>query len=484
MALQKLTYTDGVTVIPASNLNAIQDAIIALENKPDNGVSDDLKVALLQLASKVAYIDDQGQTYYQDLYDALYPPKTLVSITAVFTQGSTIVYDNASLDSLKTMLAVTAHYDDNTTAIVPDNAYTLSGTLTPGPSTVTVTYNSKTTTFTVNVTAAPTLSSISAVYTQGGTVYTNDSLDSLKQDLVVTAHYSDSSSATVPSADYSLSGALAEGTQTITVTYSGKTTTFTVACTVKGWLYHFNQSLASSGSEDFNLTGNAVYGTGRLGTDYAYSHIVPTPGTASSDTQYGLKATGLSKTPDLSGDFTLSFWMATQSNEYCHPYTQTVYVDSNTPGNKYFSSATLQKNTWSVDVAGGSANAYSGFLIQGSSGSHKLIFRFSNSDLTASGQIALSYPTGIDTTQWHHYALTKENGNVRFFFDGELIATAVTSETTIYNAAQVAISANFGTAAGTKNTIQQMPNGEKMQDLYIAEWCKWTSSFDPTAITY
>ena len=96
MALQKLTYTDGVTVIPASNLNAIQDAIIALENKPDNGVSDDLKVALVQLASKVAYIDDQGQQYYDDLYDALYPPKTLVSITAVFTQGSTVVYDNAS----------------------------------------------------------------------------------------------------------------------------------------------------------------------------------------------------------------------------------------------------------------------------------------------------------------------------------------------------------------------------------------------------
>lgn len=228
MALQKLTYTDGVTVIPASNLNAIQDAIIALENKPDNGVSDDLKVALLQLASKVAYIDDQGQQYYDDLYDALYPPKTLVSITAVFTQGSTVVYDNASLDSLKTMLAVTAHYDDNTTAIVPDNAYTLSGTLTPGTSTVTVTYNSKTTTFTVNVTAAPTLSSISAVYTQSGTVYDTDTLDSLKDDLVVTAHYSDSSTQTVPSADYTLSGTLTVGTSTITVSYGGKTTSFNV----------------------------------------------------------------------------------------------------------------------------------------------------------------------------------------------------------------------------------------------------------------
>ena len=36
------------------------------------GVSDELKTALLQLASKVAYIDDDGQDYYDDLYDALY----------------------------------------------------------------------------------------------------------------------------------------------------------------------------------------------------------------------------------------------------------------------------------------------------------------------------------------------------------------------------------------------------------------------------
>lgn len=246
MALQKLTYTDGVTVIPASNLNAIQDAIIALENKPDNGVSDDLKVALLQLASKVAYIDDQGQQYYDDLYDALYPPKTLVSITAVFTQGSTIVYDNASLDSLKTMLAVTAHYDDNTTAIVPDNAYTLSGTLTPGTSTVTVTYNSLTTTFTVTVTAAPTLSSISAVYTQSGTVYDTDSLDSLKSDLVVTAVYSDSSTATVVADAYTLSGELTEGTSTITVSYDGKTTTFSVTVSSPNFTAVGNPSISGT----------------------------------------------------------------------------------------------------------------------------------------------------------------------------------------------------------------------------------------------
>ena len=231
MALNKVIYVDGVTVITAENLNDIQDAIIALENAPAQGLTEDMKQALLQIARKVAYIDDQGQTYYDDLYDAFYPPKTVVLITAVFNQGSTVIYDDTALDELKQYLTVTAKYDDNTTAILADSAYTLSGLLEAGTSTVTVAYNGLTTTFTVNVTARPTLSSISAVYTQSGTVYDTDTLDSLKDDLVVTANYSDSSTQTVPAADYTLSGTLTAGTSTITVAYGGKTTTFSVTVT-------------------------------------------------------------------------------------------------------------------------------------------------------------------------------------------------------------------------------------------------------------
>ena len=70
------------------------------------------------------------------------------------------------------------------------------------------------------------LLSITAVYTQSGTVYDTASLDDLKPDLVVTAHWSDSTTSTITT--YTLSGTLAAGTSTITVTYGGKTTTFTV----------------------------------------------------------------------------------------------------------------------------------------------------------------------------------------------------------------------------------------------------------------
>lgn len=73
------------------------------------------------------------------------------------------------------------------------------------------------------------LTSISAVYVQSGTVYDTDALNSLKADLVVTAHYSDSRTQTVT--DYSLSGTLSEGTSEITVSYGGKTTTFNVTVT-------------------------------------------------------------------------------------------------------------------------------------------------------------------------------------------------------------------------------------------------------------
>lgn len=73
------------------------------------------------------------------------------------------------------------------------------------------------------------LTRITAVYTQSGTVYDTDSLDDLKADLVVTAFYDNSTSEIVST--YTLSGTLAEGTSTITVSYGGKTTTFNVTVT-------------------------------------------------------------------------------------------------------------------------------------------------------------------------------------------------------------------------------------------------------------
>ena len=134
-----------------SNLDTAVTDIADLKNEIEqmSGLSDDIKSALLQIAAKVAYIDDDGQEYYDALYNAFYPPVELESISAVYTQSGT-VYDTDSLDDLKADLVVTAHYEDSTSAVV--TSYTLSGTLEEGTSTITVSYGGKTTTFTVTVT--------------------------------------------------------------------------------------------------------------------------------------------------------------------------------------------------------------------------------------------------------------------------------------------------------------------------------------------
>lgn len=115
------------------------------------GISDEIKQALLQCFEHVAWVDDEGQTYYDALYDALYPPVDLSSISCVYTQSGT-VYDTDTLDSLKSDLVVTAHYSDQSTQTI--TTYTLSGTLAEGTSTITVSYLGKTTTFNVTVTPA------------------------------------------------------------------------------------------------------------------------------------------------------------------------------------------------------------------------------------------------------------------------------------------------------------------------------------------
>ena len=69
-----------------------------------------------------------------------------------------------------------------------------------------------------------TLSRISVVYT-GGSVAVGTSVKDLT-GITVTAHYSDGSTVTVTG--YTLSGTIAEGSNTITVSYGGKTANFTV----------------------------------------------------------------------------------------------------------------------------------------------------------------------------------------------------------------------------------------------------------------
>lgn len=117
-----------------------------------SGLTQSQKLAILNCFAHVAWTDAQGQTYYDELEDVLFPPAELTSISATYV-NSNPVYTDTDIDTLKQYITVTAHYSDGTTSAV--NAYTLSGTLTVGISVLTVAYSEMTTTISVTVSATP-----------------------------------------------------------------------------------------------------------------------------------------------------------------------------------------------------------------------------------------------------------------------------------------------------------------------------------------
>ena len=126
-------------------------------------ITPQIKQALLGCFSKVAWVDENGQDYWNTLKSALYSTASLDSISAVYSGSS--VTTTTPLDDLKTDLVVTASWSDSSTSTVDSAYYTLSGTLTVGTSTVTVTYLDQTTTFNVTVTA-PTQGDIFGTFTK------------------------------------------------------------------------------------------------------------------------------------------------------------------------------------------------------------------------------------------------------------------------------------------------------------------------------
>lgn len=312
---------DGKSVYIAFNAGNVKRILLDDETMPE-GFTDEIKSALLSCFRNVAWINDQGQAYYDALESALYgvrwiglntyslaasttggtaqlvattipaggavawtssnttvatvsanglvsftgygsatitassngktatcsvlvAQETVTSISATYTQSG-VVYESNVLDDLKVDLVVRATWSDASETVVSSSEYVLSGELTAGTSTVTVSYGGKTTTFNVVVSAVE-LVSISAVFTQGSAViYEDDPLDSLKQYLVVTAVYNDSTTAIIPSSNYTLSGELTEGTSVITALYGGKSAAFNVPDVVDFYnVYHWNSATDS-----------------------------------------------------------------------------------------------------------------------------------------------------------------------------------------------------------------------------------------------
>ena len=101
---------------------------------------------------------------------------------------------------------------------------------------------------------------ITATFTQGSAIiYSTDSLDRLKQYLVVT-YYADSESqgTVVPSTDYTLDGELSDVSSLISVRYSGKTANFSVNVTLPVFEYKSSNGVLLSEMENvdtYNSSG-------------------------------------------------------------------------------------------------------------------------------------------------------------------------------------------------------------------------------------
>ena len=233
-----LTQSSNTVEVPTMDeFNALAEEV------QSGGLSEAAKEALLTLLQHVAYIDEYGQDYYDDLEEAL-AGGTQYTITNNLTGCTT------SNSSTKIVEGHTY-----TATITASSGYTLTGataTATMGGQTVTGFYNNGTISIpnvtgdlVITVTATSAITSISAVFTQGSAViYDTDSLDTLKQYLVVTATYTDSTTTTVT--DYTLSGTLTAGTSTITVSYGGKADTFDVTVTSAMWFLTENYTLNKS----------------------------------------------------------------------------------------------------------------------------------------------------------------------------------------------------------------------------------------------
>ena len=152
---------------------------------------------------------------------------TLVSITVTAPTKVAYSTEDTALDLAG--MVVTANYSDNTTNVI-SQGYTVSQVdfSTPGEKTVTVTFEGKTDTFTITVTAPVVLASITVTAPTKVAYTTADTALDLT-GMVVTANYSDNTTQVITEG-YTVSAVdfTTPGEKTVTVTFNGKTDTFVV----------------------------------------------------------------------------------------------------------------------------------------------------------------------------------------------------------------------------------------------------------------
>lgn len=305
-----ITYITNDMTTAKGDIESLDDRVTALENEGGSsggGLTQTEKNLILSLFSKAAYAEDDANTEYAQL-EALWA-----------TSEKTITYNLTNVGSSNNTTTIESG-SGYATALSVRQGYTLNNvTVTMGGVDVTGNYYHSgsiaipavTGDIVITAIAVLTAQSITATYTQSGTVYDTASLDDLKSDLVVVATYADSSTVTLSDSDYTLSGTLAEGTSTVTVSYAGLTDTFSV--TVTEWQpITTNITWSGSGADKTSSVIDA--------TQYDVYLTVPFDST-SSDILEGATAAS----DGLKGHATLYTDSATQ-NRYAYYYFDTEEV--------------------------------------------------------------------------------------------------------------------------------------------------------------
>lgn len=289
-----LTPQEGISLIQA--VERAEDAADRAEAAAESGggLTENIKNALLQIARKVAYIDEHGQDYYDDLYDALYEVTGLTLDVSSISLGTIGATSQITATTVPSGAAVTWVSSDTSVATVVNGLVTAVGY---GSATITASAGNLTAQCSV-VIAQATVTSISVVYTPSATIYETNipALDTLKNDLVVTATWSNGTTSTVT--DYALSGTLSAGSNTVTVSYGGQTTTITVTVvalssisavyTQSGTVY--DTASLDDLKADLVVTANFADSTTQTVTGYTLSGTL-TEGTSTITVSYAGKTT-------------------------------------------------------------------------------------------------------------------------------------------------------------------------------------------------
>ena len=252
------------------------------------------------------------------------------------------------------------------------------------------------------------------------------------------------------------------------------------------WLYHFNGNILPSGNADFGLMSDAEvdYIEGHNGDDFGYLRKA-----SDENAVYGLKAVNIQKysMPNGNGDLTISFWgkaiaestTGIHGFEFAKAVANSGYLPSGA-----ITSATSAKDGWTVNIST-VPKTYAGLTSIISKTNSTVGWYFANSDYSKGSKVNVLAPSGFDTKEWHHYAMTKSGKNIKLFVDGELVCTAVLASEDLYIPNKIAVGTIFKQTTTTDTELwSDFTYDEAVQDLYITEECKWTSDFDPNTIVY